>query len=207
MNHVFIDYENVQEIDLALPAGVAVSLVLLVGEKQKSLRTDLVEQLLARADNVHLVRMGASGKNALDFTLAYHVGRAMAADPAGYFHIVSKDKGFDALVKHLKAQGHRIGRHDSYADLPFLRPAHSAAKPAGAPSPASPPADKLTEFINNLKRNAANRPKKEKTLRAHLVSHFGGNSGDAEIESKLTELKLRTGITVEPKGTINYGAL
>lgn len=109
-------------------------------------------------------------------------------------------------MKHLKEQGQWIGRQDAFADLPFLRPTQPLSKLAGkAPPPAAPVGDKLDDFITNLKRNEANRPKKEKTLCTNRASHFGDKLTEAQTDAKLIELKQRTGITVEPKGIISYG--
>lgn len=44
------------------------------------------------------IKIGGSGKNALDFHLAFYIGELSARDPEAYFNIVSKDTGFDPLV-------------------------------------------------------------------------------------------------------------
>src|SRR5438105_2086506 len=87
VNHVFVDFENVHEIDLAIIGSKAVSFTLLVGPRQTKLDVSLVEKLFEHAVSVELVRLTSAGRNALDFTLAYYVGRAVAADPTGFFHI------------------------------------------------------------------------------------------------------------------------
>src|SRR5258706_7373163 len=104
VNHVFVDFENVHEIDLAIIGAKAVSFTLLLGSRQTKLDVSIVEKLLEHAASVQLVRLTSTGKNALDFTLAYYVGRAVAADPTGFFHIVSKDAGYDPLIEHLRSQ-------------------------------------------------------------------------------------------------------
>src|SRR5439155_14101082 len=103
VNHVFVDFENVHEIDLAIIGSKTVSFTLLLGSRQRRLDVSLVEKLLEHAGSVHLVRLASAGKNALDFALAYYVGRAVAADPTGCFHIVSKDAGYDPLIEHLRS--------------------------------------------------------------------------------------------------------
>jgi hypothetical protein len=204
INYVFIDFENVQEVDLAVPGDKPLSITLLVGEKQKTLKTDLVEQLLKRAAQVQMVRLGASGKNALDFALAYHLGRAVATDPTGFFHIVSKDKGFEPLIAHLKQQHIRVYRHDAFSAISSL----TATKPTVV-SPVSAPAlsvvkDRVAEFIDNLKHHATNRPKRKTTLLAHLKSHFGGLLNDAELAGRFEEVRKRTGLTIDAKGAVTY---
>src|SRR3954471_10219744 len=95
LNHVFVDFENVHTVDLSVIGSKAVSFTLLVGLRQTKLDVSLVEKLFEHAVSVQLVRLTSAGKNALDFTLAYYVGRAVAADPTGFFHIVSRDTGYD----------------------------------------------------------------------------------------------------------------
>src|SRR5207244_2512009 len=103
VNHVFVDFENVHEVDLAIIGSKTVAFTLLVGPRQTKLDVSLVERLFEHAVSVQLVPLASAGKNALDFTLAYYVGRAVAADPTGYFHIVSKDAGYDPLIEHLRS--------------------------------------------------------------------------------------------------------
>src|ERR1051325_7599061 len=92
LNHVFVDFENVHAINAGVIGRKGVTFTLLLGAHRKTLDVTLVEQLVQHAASVELIRLNESGKNALDFALAYYVGRAVAADPAGFFHIVSKDK-------------------------------------------------------------------------------------------------------------------
>ena len=162
VNHVFIDFENVHEFDLGVIGARTVSLTLLAGAKQTKLSAALVEKLLQHAASVQLVRLASSGKNALDFTLAYYVGRAAAADPGGYFHIISRDTGFDPLVDHLNSRSIRAWRHGDLSTLliqgmtgiapplpspppqPMAPPGLAApAKPKPLPKPKAPPKRKM----------------------------------------------------------------
>src|SRR6266404_7385047 len=137
INHIFVDFENVHEIDLAVIGSKAVSFTLLVGPRQTKLDVSLVEKLFKHAVSVQLVRFTSAGRNALDFTLAYYVGRAVAADPTGYFHIVSKDAGYDPLITHLRSRHISARRHESFATLTFEAPPRPAAPapPVAAPKP------------------------------------------------------------------------
>src|SRR6267378_8166531 len=127
VNHVFVDFENVHEVDLAIIGTKAVSFTLLMGSRQTKLDASLVEKLLEHATSVQLVRLTSTGKNALDFTLAYYVGRAVAADPTGHFYIISKDTGYDPLIAHLRSRQISADRHGSFEVLPFVGPARPAA--------------------------------------------------------------------------------
>jgi len=126
VNHVFVDFENIHEIDLAVIGNKTVHFTLLLGSRQTKLDVALVEKLLHHATTVELVRLTSSGKNALDFTLSYYVGRAVVADPTGYFHIISKDAGFDPLIEHLRSKHIRVRRHKDFTTLTFS----AAVKPS-----------------------------------------------------------------------------
>jgi hypothetical protein len=55
--------------------------------------------LQAFGPDVEYVQMDGNGTNALDFHIAYYIGRLAAEYPDAYFHIISKDTGFDPLIK------------------------------------------------------------------------------------------------------------
>src|SRR5215207_4198920 len=114
LNHVFVDFENVYELDLAVMGNKAVSFTLLIGPRQTKLDVCLVEKLFEHATSVQLVRLASSGRNALDFILTYYLGRAVAFDPTGCFHIISRDTGFDPLIEHLLSKRIDARRHDSF---------------------------------------------------------------------------------------------
>ncbi|MCX6868214.1 MAG: PIN domain-containing protein [Verrucomicrobia bacterium] len=122
MNHVFVDFENVHQVDLTLIGVKSVSFTLMVGAKQTKLDSDLVEKLMEHSASVRLVKLKSSGQNALDFALAYYLGRAVLADPTAYYHIVSKDGGFDPLIDHLRARHINVQRHANCAELTFTWP-------------------------------------------------------------------------------------
>ena len=55
-------------------------------------------------ENAEYVKMGGNGSNALDFHIAFYIGQLAERGPNAYFHIISKDSGFDPLIKHLKTR-------------------------------------------------------------------------------------------------------
>ncbi|QTR44520.1 NYN domain-containing protein [Thiothrix litoralis] len=119
-HYIFVDFENTQVMDVRLLSGKPVILLVVTGDKQKQLPIPLIKQLLANADQVGLIEANCSGKNALDLVLAYHMGQWAKQDPTGYFHIVSKDKGFDPLITHLKQLKVSAARHDEFTQIPLF---------------------------------------------------------------------------------------
>ena len=127
MNHVFMDFENVHQVDLTLIGAKSVSFTLMVGPHQTKLDSALVEKLMENSASVRLVKLKTKENNALDFALSYYLGRAVLADPAAYFHIIAKDKGYDPLIEHLRDRHINVQRHMSCAELTFTWPGKKAA--------------------------------------------------------------------------------
>lgn len=190
-HHVLVDFENVQEIDLSVIGRKSVSFTLFVGARQTKLSAALVEKLMAHADSVQLVRLQSSGRNALDFTLAYYLGRAVTADPTGEFHIVSGDTGFDPLIDHLRSRHLQVRRHDDCTTLPGAAP----AKPAGQPPKQPDEPVKAAKPARSSKSSEHPKPPMSKPPLAKQPDLLGLNavSGLTEIEKQVLEHLRRSG--------------
>jgi len=195
MNHVFVDFENVHEVDPALIGARSVSLTLLLGARQTRLDAALVEKLMEHAATVQLVRLTSSGSNALDFALAYYLGRAVMADLTGYFHIVSKDTGFEPLMEHLRSRHIHAYRHDDFTTLTFSGP----AKP-----PSAPPEELFTRVLEHLRKNVTARPKCKKKLVSHLLAFSGNTTTEADVLSLIERLVKAGHITIGDKDAVTY---
>jgi hypothetical protein len=206
-NHVFVDFENVTKIDFAALGTKPATYTLLLGAKQTRLETGLVEELMKHAGKVELVRLTSSGKNALDFALAYYIGRAAVVDPTGYFHIVSKDQGFDPLIDHLKSRQIRAHRHDDFSTLSFSGPPKrtaAAAAPRVAASMVPLPELPLERALQHLKKHPNNRPKQEKTLVRHLRNLLGKTATEADAQALMKTLKDKGHVRITDKGPVSY---
>ena len=215
VNHVFVDFENIHKIDLAIIGSKAVSFTLLVGPRQTKLDVSLVEKLFEHSVSVQLVRLSSAGRNALDFTLAYYVGRAVAADPTGFFHIVSKDGGYDPLIQHLRSRHIRARRHDSFSTLIFA----AAAKPPTPEPPAASPKPKAqvkpkarsamlddweSQVLEHWRRPSATRPRNKDKLVSFLVTHLGNKITAAEALSLVEHLGQAGHLIIGDKGAVTY---
>ncbi len=193
VNYVFVDYENVHDVDLSLIGSKTVYLTLLLGARQTKLDAPLVEKLIAHASSVQLVRLNSSGKNALDFALAYYVGRAVQADPNAWFHIISKDTGFDPLIEHLKSRHIRAYRHTDYATLTF----------STAPKPPAPGPDALVlQVLEHLQKHTNNRPKRKKTLASHLAPLCKKSA--TEVDTLIEKLRQAGHLKIGDQGAVTY---
>jgi hypothetical protein len=215
---VFVDFENVPDIELGLIAGQPVHVSLLIGKNQTKLQLPLVQQIHKLADQVDLIEVGGSGRNALDLTLAYYLGHAVQQMPTLKFHIVSGDKDFDPLIAHIHAKGLSVTRHTTFAALPFLpRPRKAAApthaKPAAvptakkAPAPAvKPPAiDRSTKVITRLSNpHSKNRPASSKALLAHLKASLGKEASDTSVADLVSVLQSKGVLSIDAAGKIQW---
>ena len=217
-HYIFVDFENIHEVQLDLIENKPVVVVLVLGERHKKLSVDLVKQLLKYPAQVRLVEAGLSGRNALDFVLAYLIGVQSTTDRAGHFHILSRDKGFNALIEHLKKNDILADRHESFVKIPvFAVKAVTATATAGGPakpgrarrkkrSSASAPApsDRTKETIEWFATHTLNRPKTEKRLISHLYTHFGKRLSTGELAAMVKDLGARAAIEITPQGKVIY---
>lgn len=130
---ILVDYENVQPSDFSRLVGREVEVWIFVGQQQKNrLPFDLVQAAVAHTHPVRLVAIVGSGRNALDFHVAFYAGRLAGANPGAAFHLISRDRGFDPLIVHLGDLGHPARRTPDLpaaAELP-LAPGFVPAAPA-----------------------------------------------------------------------------
>jgi hypothetical protein len=187
-NYIYIDFENVQETDLDRIANKPVKVRLVLGERHKSLPVKLVKQLQKFAEQVSLIETKLNGKNALDFVLAYEIGVESAKDPDGYFHVLSRDKGFDALISRLKDKKILAARHAAFSEVPVLMNLEERA----------------CVLANYFKAHPNNRPKLQKTLTSQIMVVFGNSLTPAEVAETIQKLVGQKIITVSEKGSVAY---
>jgi hypothetical protein len=122
--YVLIDFENVQPktLDRLQPGSVRIKVFL--GQHQNRLMLELVQALQPFGADAEYIAIQGSGPDAVDFHIAFYIGRLAAADPGAAFTIVSRDKGFDPLVRHLVGLGIPCQR------IPDIDVPPAAAKPA-----------------------------------------------------------------------------
>jgi hypothetical protein len=202
IHFLFVDYENVTQIDFSIFQSQSVHLNVILGANQKKLDTDFVLKLSRYTTQMKLVQLTKTGKNALDFVLAYEVGQKAAANPKACFHVISKDKGFDGLITHLNNGKVRAQRHDDFSRIAFSAPAKTP------PSPAVTKPKRVEDLIPTLreylKKTSRNRPKKKKTLLNFLKSHLGKNSTEDEALRAFESLCQSGNVAVEENDNVSY---
>jgi len=84
-NIILIDFENVQPKDLTPLRGRPCKIKVFCGANQTKIPTSLVTALLPIGPDAELVLIQGSGKNALDFHIAYYIGRLSTESPGAVF--------------------------------------------------------------------------------------------------------------------------
>lgn len=96
---VLIDFESVQSIDFSVLSGSR--LVVFAGEAQKKVPIEVAMGLQALGERAQWVRSSGVGPNALDFHIAFEIGRMVEKGEQGPIYVLSHDKGFDPLLTWL----------------------------------------------------------------------------------------------------------
>lgn len=183
---LFVDFENAGKVDLStVPADVFVPFFF--GASQKSVPTEFLKAALKLGDRFLPIDIEGQGKNALDFHIAFYLGEYLAANSRASCTILSKDKGFDPLVKHLRKRGFAVRRVATVADAVGANAKAKGKAEASASTAEHPPTfEDIVQWLKNMQ--ARTRPAKRKGLLAHLKSHFGRKISEAELDKLIDQL-------------------
>lgn len=136
--YYLIDFENLQPaLDRLTPGQCRV--IVFTGETTKRVDVDLAFALPRLAPDIRRIAISGSGKNALDFHIAYYIGRLALEEPGVEFRIISRDTGFDPLVRHLNASGVRCKRLPDIPKPPAVTNRAPSAALQQKPAPAAIP--------------------------------------------------------------------
>ena len=191
-NYILIDYENVQPDAIAALDKGKFNVIVFVGSKQDKVKFDVVSVLQGMGDRGSYIKISDSGKNALDFHIAYYIGWLAAIEPDAHFHILSKDTGFDSLLKHLKSKNVSACRVKSVAELPLMKVAVSKPLP-----------DRISTVIQNLEQCGPSKPRTLKTLGSTINGWFRKSLSESEISTIVADL-TKKGIVVVNQTKVSY---
>lgn len=191
-NYVLIDFENVQPKNLEVLSRHPFKVLVFVGASQTKVPYDLAEAMQQLGENARYIKIGGNGNNALDFHIAFYVGELSSQEPEAYFHIISKDTGFDPLIKHLKTRKIRIYREKDLAEIPILRM-----------STATSSDDKISAIVKNLAGRGQSRPRKVQTLANTINTLFTKKLEEKELMGFVSTLQKK-GYIVISEGNVSY---
>jgi hypothetical protein len=191
-NFLLIDLENVKPDNLGLVAGGQFKVKVFVGAHQKNVPFAMAQALQAFGPDAEYIQIDGHGNNALDFHIAWYIGRLAVECPDAFFHVISRDTGFDPLIRHLKSKKILCLRSTSIEAIPLVRMLHSKSIP-----------DRVGAVVDNLARRKAARPRTLKTLGSTIRSLFQGNLTDDDL-SKLIDALAKQGSIVVHDGKVAY---
>ena len=187
---LLVDFENVQQVNLSR-LGDITKVIIFVGASQKAVPIELVTSAQKLGARVEWQKVEGNGSNALDFHIACHLGRVLGTSPQLHCIVLSKDKGFDPLLRHLNKTGLKCKRINSMLEL----------------DPNSAPVDdpsymRVVEVLGKSEKKT--RPRKHKTLSQYISSIFQKNIAQKDIE-RIIDMLFAKKMISETNNTISYG--
>ena len=190
--YVLVDFENVQPKNLELLKEHPFRVLVFIGANQTKFPRHFVVAMQALGEQADYVEIAGSGPNALDFHIAYYIGELAAKDPDADFHIISKDRGFDPLIRHLKGKKIRVRREKDLAEIPDLRIPDTTSRD-----------EQIDAIVKNLLQRGHSRPRKVKTLQNTINTLFTTKLDQAELDAITDELRKRNLIVVK-QNNVSY---
>jgi hypothetical protein len=193
---LLIDYENVQDIDLSIIQEQDVDIKIFVGQAQSKIPVNLVQATQQLGARVEWIKIEGAGNNALDFHIAFYLGKSSKDMGGESFIILSKDKGFDPLVKYLRKSKIKCRRIQSLLELSKEKNASTHQN-----------SDLIAKVDKNLSKiQKDKRPRTQKTLRQHIKSLFNQKKmSDHEIDTLIESLFIQKKISeVSDRLTYNF---
>jgi hypothetical protein len=187
-----IDFENVHPKNLELVTKHPFKVFVFVGANQAKVPFDLADSMQLLGNDAKYIKIAGNGQNALDFHIAYYIGELAGKDPDAHFHIISKDKGFDPLIKHLKSRKVKVMRETDLAEIPLLRVPVSTSDD-----------EKISAIVKNLGGRGQSRPRKVRTLENTINNLFTRKLEKKELGALIEELQKRKLIVVN-QGNVSY---
>jgi hypothetical protein len=187
---LLVDFENVQQVDLAR-LDDSFQIIIFVGAAQKSIPIELVTNAQKLGSRIEWQRVDAHGSNALDFVIACQLGRVLERSPHLQCIVLSKDKGFDPLLRYLNKTGLQCKRLNSLLEL----------DPKAAAPPEEPHYKRVIEVLGKSEKKS--RPRKRKTLSQHIASIFQKKLPQAEVD-RLIDILFAHKMISETNDTITY---
>lgn len=190
---VLVDFENVQPTNMTVLTAGPYKIKVFVGANQAKVPLEMVRTLQAFGPDAEYIQIDGNGRNALDFHIAYYIGRLAAENPKSSFHVISKDKGFDPLIRHLKQQGLSCRRSETLAGAGSIKSSKSQRNAA-----------RVDVVIANLVKRKAAKPRTLKTLRSTINACFRKEELAGKDLDQLVELLTDREVIEVSDGKVRY---
>ena len=180
---LYIDYENVQSLNLNRIAQLDFKIWVFTGVSQSRIPIELVKSAQALGNKLEWVSIAGNGPNALDFHIAYYLGIHVAESPKDEYFILSKDKGFDPLINHVAKSKIKCRRISSISEIePTPRTPTGSKKPKDTDGVYG-------KILKNLEKiEQSKRPRNRKTLRQYVRTLAGKTQTDQKVDQIIDQL-------------------
>jgi len=172
---IFVDFENVQYINTS-QIDTKTKIIVMVGLDQNKKAFEFTKDLFNKVSSIELIKVNGRGNNALDFFIAFYLGKYFDTIKEAEIIIISKDTGYDQLINHLNGDGISIKREG------LAKNVNKQGKEKNEPKQKleKPKNETETNYVqtvlNYLKNQTESqknkRPKKKTTLINDLTTHF-----------------------------------
>jgi len=193
---ILVDFENIQPANLDKLRDRGFTLRIFLGAVQERIPLKIVNSLQVFGTSLEYIQTCGSGPNALDFYIAYFLGRQSLETPGAQFYVVSRDTGFDPLLRHMRAQGVYCRRVTSAEEITHEEELTEAVHSLSA-------GELIHKVIDALSKRASTRPRTVKSLRSAVNALYGKKLLVKQIDAVVLELMNR-GIVSETMKKLHY---
>ena len=186
---LLVDFENVQEVNLDL-LDASFKVIIFVGASQKNISLQLVKKAQSFGSRLQWQKIEGNGKNALDFHIAMQLGRFLEKSQKLECVILSKDKGFDPLIRHLNQEGLKCKRLNSMIEL--------SSTPISTDNPNY---QRVLDVLTKSEKK--HRPRRRKTLVQHISAMFQKKLKEVEV-NEIVDILFANKHISETNNIISY---
>ncbi len=186
---LLVDFENVQQIDFSM-LDSTFNVIIYVGSNQKNVSLEIILTAKKFGIPIEWQQIEGNGSNALDFHIAMQLGRIIEKSPDVECVVLSKDKGFDPLIRHLSKAGMSCKRLNSLLELD--------SKPVISDDPNY---QRALELLRKIDKK--NLPRRRKTLTQHVSAMFQKKLPQPDID-KIIDILFANKLISETNNIISY---
>jgi hypothetical protein len=205
---IFVDLENVKKIDNSIIIPHT-KLFIMVGLGQEKQGLELLKEKFDKCDAIELIKVNGQGHNALDFFIAFYLGKYYNELKDAKIVICTKDGGFDPLKVHLTTTNidiARIGSETLMAESPQKtktghvkkQPKVTAVKKQKV-TILNDTSDKVKEVCEQIATNIKARPRKLKTLRQYIKVNLKVKYSDKDTDKIIGAMQEQGKLSVTDK--------